>query len=120
MPTPNKKGTTIMMSRLLLSTLILGLGTALPAAAVTGNASAGKAKSTVCASCHGPDGNSPTPAFPKLAGQNDDYLVHALKAYRDKSRVNAIMNGQAANLSDQDIADLAAYFASQSGLKYKR
>lgn len=108
-----------MNTHLLLATTILALGVNLPAAAA-GDAAAGKAKSAACAACHGADGNSPTPAFPKLAGQNDDYLVHALKAYRDKSRVNAIMNGQAANLSDQDIADLAAYFASQSGLKYKR
>lgn len=108
-----------MKTRIITATAILALTAALPAAAA-GNAAAGKAKSTACASCHGADGNSPSPAFPKLAGQNDDYLVHALKAYRDKTRVNAIMNGQAANLSDQDIADLAAYFSSQTGLKYKR
>lgn len=93
---------------------------AMPAWAVRGDASAGRAKSTVCAGCHGADGNSPSPAFPKLAGQNDDYLEKALRDYRSKVRVNALMNGQAANLSDQDIADLAAYFASQKGLVYKR
>lgn len=108
-----------MNKRILTATLVLGICVTAPTWAA-GNAAAGKAKSTACASCHGADGNSPTPAFPKLAGQNDDYLEHALKAYRSKARVNAIMNGQAANLSDQDIADLAAYFASQSGLRYKR
>ncbi len=108
-----------MKTRILIVTAILGLAANLPAAAA-GNPAAGKSKSTVCASCHGADGNSPTPAFPKLAGQNDDYLMHALKAYRSKTRVNAIMNDQAAKLSDEDIADLAAYFSSQTGLKYKR
>lgn len=108
-----------MKTRVIIATILLGLGASLPAAAA-GNPAAGKAKSAACAACHGPDGNSPTPAFPKLAGQNDDYLIHALKAYRSKTRVNAIMNEQAARLSDEDIADLAAYFASQSGLKYKR
>ncbi len=107
-----------MKAKTIIATAILGLAMTAPAWA-GGDAAAGKAKSAVCAACHGADGNSPTSAFPKLAGQNDDYLAHSLKAYRDKSRTNAIMNGQAANLSDQDIADLAAYFASQKGLQYK-
>jgi cytochrome c553 len=107
-----------MKTRTIIATAILSMAVTLPAWAA-GDAAAGKAKSTACAACHGADGNSPTSAFPKLAGQNDDYLAHSLKAYRDKTRSNAIMNGQAANLSDQDIADLAAYFASQKGLQYK-
>lgn len=107
-----------MKSKTIIATAVLGAVLSFPAWA-GGDAAAGKAKSAVCAACHGADGNSPTPAFPKLAGQNDDYLAHALKAYRDKTRSNAIMNGQAASLSDQDIADLSAYFASQTGLKYK-
>ncbi|MEK6663060.1 MAG: cytochrome c [Pseudomonadota bacterium] len=85
-----------------------------------GDAAAGKEKSAACAACHGPDGNSTVPDFPKLAGQNGDYLSHTLKAYKTKARTNAIMNGQAANLSDQDIANLAAYYASQKGLSIKR
>lgn len=85
-----------------------------------GDAAAGKEKSAACAACHGPDGNSVAPDFPKLAGQNEDYLHHTLKAYKDKTRTNAIMNGQAAGLSDQDIANLSAYFASQKGLQVKR
>ena len=107
-----------MKTQAIIATTILGVAMTLPAWAA-GDANSGKAKSTACAACHGPDGNSPAPAFPKLAGQNDDYLAQALKAYKSKARSNAIMNGQAANLSDQDIADLAAYFASQTGLKYK-
>lgn len=108
-----------MKTQAIIATAILGLTIALPAAA-KGDANSGKGKSTVCAACHGADGNSPTSAFPKLAGQNDDYLAYVLKAYKSKARTNAIMNGQAANLSDQDIADLAAFYASQTGLKYKR
>ena len=78
-----------------------------------GDIARGKELSASCAACHGADGNSTIPANPKLAGQYDSYLVHALKSYRDGSRQNAIMAGFAANLSDQDIADLAAYFAAQ-------
>ena len=71
---------------------------------------------TVCAACHGPDGNKPIDAItPKLAGQHEDYLVKVLKDYRSGASANAIMGAQAANLKDQDIADLAAYFASQKG-----
>jgi cytochrome c553 len=81
-----------------------------------GNAEAGKAKSTACAACHGPDGNSTSSTFPKLAGQHPDYLFQALKAYKLGKRKNAIMNGQAANLSETDMADLAAYFGSRKGL----
>ena len=108
-----------MKKQALIATAILGLMVSVPAMAGKGDANAGKGKSTACAACHGQDGNSPTSAFPKLAGQNDDYLAQALKAYKSKARSNAIMNGQAVNLSDQDIADLSAYYASQSGLKYK-
>jgi cytochrome c553 len=109
-----------MKKQAIIATAILGLAMTMPAMAAKGDANAGKGKSTVCAACHGADGNSPTSAFPKLAGQNDDYLANALKAYKNKTRTNAIMNGQAAGLSDQDIADLSAFYASQKGLTYKR
>ena len=55
--------------------------------------------------------------FPTIAGQHADYLVHALKSYKNKTRNNPIMQGSVAALSDEDIADLAAYFASQAGLE---
>jgi cytochrome c553 len=87
-----------------------------------GDIDAGQAKSAPCAACHGADGNSPSPAFPILAGQYQDYLIHALKEYQSGVRKNPIMSGFAAPLSDQDRADLAAYFASQKSslhtLKY--
>ncbi len=80
-----------------------------------GNAEAGKAKAAVCASCHGADGIALMPTYPNLAGQNEEYLVLALQAYRSKERQGgnaALMHAMSANLSDEDINDLAAYFAS--------
>ena len=92
-----------------------GLGTVDAEAA--GNAQRGLEKSQVCQSCHGRNGDEALqPSYPILAGQHADYLVHALKAYRSGDRQNAVMAGFAANLSDQDIEDLAAWFASQDGL----
>ena len=81
---------------------------------------AGKKKAAeVCAACHGPDGNSPAPAFPKLAGQHADYLAKSLNEYKSGVRKDPIMAGMAAPLSKEDIVNLSAYFASQSGLKTK-
>ena len=85
------------------------------ASAYPGDAEAGKTKSAVCAACHGKDGNSVIPINPTLAGQNYSYLVQALKDYRSGARKNAIMNGQAAALKDEDIKDLAKYYSTQSG-----
>ena len=76
---------------------------------------AGKAKAAVCAACHGQNGIAQIPTYPNLAGQNEQYLVSALKAYKNKQRSGgqaAIMQGQATGLSDTDIANLAAYYAS--------
>jgi cytochrome c553 len=83
------------------------------------NPAAGKEKSKVCVACHGPDGNSPAPDFPRLAGQHYDYLIKALSDYKSGDRKNAIMAPMAANLSQRDIEDLAAYFSRQSGLVVK-
>ena len=85
-------------------------------ALAAGDADAGRQKSQVCAACHGADGNSPTgPDFPRLAGQRQDYLLKALHDYKSGARKNPIMAGQVANLKPEDMADLAAYFASQKG-----
>jgi cytochrome c553 len=86
--------------------------TTLPARAA-GDAAAGQAKAAVCGACHGPDGNSTNPEWPKLAGQHAAYLELALKAYKSGARKNPLMSPQAAALSDQDMADLAAYYAAQ-------
>ena len=86
-----------------------------------GNPVVGKQKSVVCQSCHGVDGNSTNPSFPRLAAQYPDYLVKALSEYKSGQRKNAIMAGFAANLSDRDMEDIASYFASQkNGLVVKR
>ncbi len=98
--------------------LVIALGLLISISAFAGgNIEAGKEKSTACAACHGAEGVSASPMFPTIAGQHADYLVHALKSYKNKTRNNPIMQGSVAALSDEDIADLAAYFASQAGLK---
>ena len=76
----------------------------------------GRMKSETCTACHGADGKGIAPIYPVLAGQYADYLAYALKQYRSGERNNAIMMPLAAALSDDDIADLAAYFASLDGL----
>jgi cytochrome c553 len=93
-----------------------------------GDASAGKSKSAACAACHGADGNSLAPTFPKLAGQNERYLLKQLqdiqcgalaeadqKAQKCLPRVVPTMVGQLDNFNDTDLADIAAFFASQTG-----
>lgn len=72
-----------------------------------------KAKTQVCASCHGKNGVSQTPIYPTIAGQYESYLVHALKAYRDGGRKNAIMAGQVQGMSDAQIKALARFYAKQ-------
>ena len=79
-------------------------------------ASAGKAKAAACTACHGAEGVSPNPAWPSLAGQQQDYLVNALKAYRMSARANSMMAGVVKGLSDAEFGQLAAYYA---GLKCK-
>lgn len=104
----------------LVGACVLGLSAsalaAEPAASpfLKGDAKAGEAKAAVCAACHGPKGNSAVPAWPKLAGQGAPYLYAQLKHFKDGSRNNPIMAGQVAALSDQDMQDLAAYFAAQT------
>lgn len=81
-----------------------------------GDPALGRAKSAPCAACHGGDGRGIAPNFPVLAGQYASYLVHALKQYRSGERNNALMAPMAANLSDADIEDLAAYYAAMQAL----
>ncbi|MCY9845508.1 c-type cytochrome [Vibrio caribbeanicus] len=84
-----------------------------------GSIEAGKTKSLTCAACHGADGNSQIPMYPKLAGQHEKYLEKQLREFKlgmtsggKQGRVNAVMGGMAMVLSEQDMADLAAYYAS--------
>jgi cytochrome c553 len=100
------------MNRLSITLLVaLAFGTA-SATAADLNAGAAKAKE-VCQACHGLDGNSQMPDYPKLGGQQPDYLAKALRDYKSGLRKNAIMAGFAGTLSNKDIENLAAYYASQ-------
>ncbi len=78
--------------------------------------SRGEKKAAVCTACHGAAGVSMMPNWPILAGQHTDYLIQAMSQYQNGDRSDPVMAGQAAALSEQDIKDLAAYFAAQSGL----
>ena len=81
-----------------------------------GSATEGQAKSEVCHACHGATGIGTQPIYPNLAGQQQDYMSKALHDYRDGSRQDPLMNGFAGGLSDDDIEDLTAWYASQQGL----
>lgn len=77
---------------------------------------AGKSKAAeACASCHGVDGNSPAPNFPKIGGQYRTYIAKTLKDYKSGNRTDPIMAGMAAALTAEDIENLAFYYSSQSG-----
>ena len=97
---------------LLLTMGVSGIAQA-ASTALVGDAAAGQAKTAVCAACHGPDGNSMAPNFPKLAGQGDRYLLKQLHEIKDGKRQVLEMTGQLTSLNDQDLADIAAYYASQ-------
>lgn len=73
-------------------------------------------KAAQCVACHGPNGVAPAPNFPNLAGQHEDYLVQALEQYKTQARKNPIMLGFAGPLSEEDIKEIAAYYASRPGL----
>ncbi len=84
-----------------------------PPAQVLGAAAAGKTKSEACGGCHGADGNPAAPVFPKLAGQHSSYLTKQLRVFRSQKRGDqTVMNAMAESLTDQDIADISAWFAS--------
>ena len=95
----------ILVSGVILS--FCGVG-----AAIAGDVAAGKAKAVMCANCHGVDGVSMIPMYPNLKGQNAAYTVKQLKAFRDKTRADPVMAGMSAGLTDADIDNLAAYYAS--------
>jgi len=115
-----------MSARIVLPRPVLALSVALLPAwlhalpAEAADPAAGKEKSAVCAACHGADGNSQTADFPRIAGQHEGYLLQALHDYKSGKRKDPIMAAQVQALSRQDMADLAAWFASQQGLFVKR
>ncbi len=90
---------------------IILLSSPLPAAAA-GDPELGRKKAIKCQQCHGFDGIGKMPNFPNISGQKEEYLVAQLRAFRDGGRENQMMSFVAEALSDEDIADLAAYYAS--------
>lgn len=109
------------MRNTLLSVIFLGMATATgQALAQTGDAERGAELSATCMGCHGITGyRNAYPSFrvPKLGGQHTEYVVLALQGYRDGTRAHDTMHAQAATLSDQDIRDVAAFFASQGDVQ---
>lgn len=83
-------------------------------AQAAGDATAGQQKSAPCQACHSTDGNSPVGMYPKIASQHAGYMITQLKALRDGQRKDPVMSPMAANLSDQDIENLAAFYAGQT------
>lgn len=102
---------TVIMGAIAISAPVMAAGD--KAGAQLGDKAAGEAKSATCVGCHGVGGNSAIAINPKLAGQHADYIYKQLTEFKSKKRDNAIMYGMVAALSDQDMLDLAAYYASQ-------
>jgi cytochrome c553 len=92
--------------------IVFAAGGLLSQPILAADAAAGKAKSATCAACHGNKGISMIPMYPNLAGQKEQYLVLQMKAFRDGERKNMVMAPMASGLSDSDIANISAYYAS--------
>lgn len=100
------------MKFLSVTIVSLALSVVAAPAAIAGDAAAGKQKAEGCVSCHGRSGRSTNPNNPNLAGQKKNYLIKAMKAYRDNKRTDPMMNSLASGWSDADIENLAEYFSS--------
>ncbi|MEO8673340.1 MAG: c-type cytochrome [Tahibacter sp.] len=83
---------------------------------MVGDAKAGEAKAAACGACHGPDGNSAAATYPKLAGQQESYVARQLQLFKSNTRQNAIMAGFVATLTEQDMHDLGAHFATKRAI----
>ncbi len=101
------------MNKLLVS-LVLSLGVAGSAHALQGDAAAGQGKVALCTACHGADGNSAMPNWPKLAGQGERYLLKQMTEIKEGARNVPEMTGMLTGMSEQDMADIAAYYSSQT------
>ena len=104
-----------MLERNTIRTFVFFLGcglmvTAQAAGVIKGDAAVGEGKAVTCGACHGADGNSAVPNFPKLAGLGEKYLLKQMKDIRDGRRPVAAMAGQVDNMTDQDLADIAAFY----------
>ena len=98
----------------IIALVALSFGSDATAQNLVGSISAGQTKSATCGACHGATGNSVTPAWPSLASQSESYTVRQLQAYRDQERQDVGMQQFAATLSEQDMHDIGAYYASQA------
>jgi cytochrome c553 len=94
--------------------IVLGLVLGCASGAMAGDAAAGKAKTLICSACHGADGNSAAATFPKLAGQNEKYLIKQMMDIKNGARPVPTMAGQLDSMSDEDIANIAAFYAGQT------
>jgi cytochrome c553 len=103
----------MMKKKLQILSISLALTSAAGILHAEGNISAGKQKAASCASCHGDNGNSMVATFPKLAQQHSSYLERQLRAFKDSSRNDPMMSAMALTLTDEDIADISAYYAAQ-------
>ena len=92
--------------------LLISLLLFMPFLSFSGDPKLGKAKAAVCAACHGQKGISSNPLWPNLAGQKKTYLIKQIKAFKSGERKDASMAPMVANLTDEDIKNLAAYFSS--------
>ena len=101
----------------LLVSMVFSQAQAVTEKAPTGDVEAGKAKSATCVACHGADGNSVNPEWPKLAGQHEGYLTKQLLYFHSGERMNDTMKGMVQGLSEEDARNLAAYYSSQQ-IKY--
>lgn len=102
----------ISIKNLLLSTAMLVVAFVMVGNVQAGDVAAGKVKSANCTGCHGMNGKSSIPTNPNLAGQKEAYLIKATKDYRDGKRKDPMMSSMVSGLSDKDIEDLSAFFAS--------
>lgn len=104
----------LLMKKLIISSVICLISAITGPIMAAGNALAGKGKSAVCAACHGSDGNSASYMFPKLAGQNEGYIVKQLLDFKSGARKNTTMSSMVTSISADDMADLGAYYASNT------
>lgn len=103
------------MNKFFSAVIAASLMMIIPGVHAAGDAEAGKTKAIACGGCHGMDGNSMVPTFPKLAGQNEKYIVNQLQAFKaNETRKNEIMIGFAAGLSEQDMKDIGAFYFMQN------
>ena len=102
------------MNKWLVFATVFSLSGSMSQTLAAGDAAAGKAASATCAGCHGADGNSVNPEWPKLSGQGAAYIVKQLHNFKDGDRKNATMAPMAMGLSDQDMDNLAAYYSTQT------